>query len=376
MENKMTSPNIEKVCIAAMGPGETAQAIALATHLSQNGIRVAFALQFKETIAFVKTPTLVNASATHTPDGSSLVRWLAEEKPDAFIMCNSKMFKDDPEFRKTRPTSVPIFTIDSNRLFNLSEQPGFKFARWVDMYLINIPEIAFNLGLASGGGAYNIPTSVLEKLRVVGLIPSYEKVSPQERKTQRERYGVKNDERFIFSYGGSGITSLSESIGKLFPAVSQLVKEGRKLKVLFVGTLSSVDSVYASESWLIHRDNLDATDYYRALASSDLIYQHQGLGTMEQGIAAGVPIIANVVTPPADETEHTHEWEARPFMRAGACKMFFFNDPVEERVKAIVELLYNEESRAQMRAKQAMLYNRGEERALEIMTDYFKQRNA
>ena len=364
---------MKKVCIAAMGPGETSQAVAFATYLSEHNVRVAFALQFENTIPFVKTAALAQATATHTPDYESLTNWLAQEKPDAFVMCNSKMFNRNEAFHRSRPTQAPIFSIDSNWLFSTAPDTAFKFAPWIDMYLINIPEKVFHLGLSAEGGAYQIPDEIMKKIRVVGLIPSYRKISAATIQDVRTQYGIGDDEKMIFSYGGSGVTTLSESIQKLFPAVSELIHSGRKIKVLFAGPLTSIAEEYRTAPWLIHRDSLDATHYYESLASADLVYQHQGLGTLAQAIAAEIPTIANVVLPPATKVEHTHDWEVRPFVRAGACSMFYFDEPIASRVKEIEALLYNENRRSEMRARQKELYNNGEEEALRVITDYVNQ---
>lgn len=366
-----------KFLVATMGPGETSQGVAFARYALQHGAKVVFAVQREENLNFLgsakERKSFTRVAMTETP--AKLVSLIVKEKPDALILCNSKMFHEDPAFRDDPPPFKPkTFSIDSNWLFSLDPRAKYNYARWVDNYLINLPPAVFKAGLKKYGGAYEIHPSIMEKIRVVGLIPSYQKPTTTEIKKTRSKYGVLAGEKLIFSYGGFGVTNKPEAIRDIFPAVKTLVAKGKKIKLIYVGEKANVEKQYERAPWLVHLEELGSNEFYLALASSDLIYQHQGLGTMAQAISANIPIIANVRNLPTGKFEHTHAWEVGPFQRVGACIMFYFGDSTASKQRAVEKLLFDKSAATKMKTSQRKIYQEGEAAALRIVLGAIKSK--
>ncbi|MEK7556670.1 MAG: hypothetical protein AAB538_01705, partial [Patescibacteria group bacterium] len=108
-------------------------------------------------------------------------------------------------------------------------------------------------------------------------------------------------------------------------------------------------------------------DFYGALAASDLVFQHHGMGTVSQAIAAQIPVIANADIPGHPTIPEQHIWELSPLARAGTCFMETKLTPLSETTTSVDTLLYNEEARKRMQAAQAKHFVPGEPNAYQAI---------
>lgn len=362
--------------IVAMGPGECSHAAALGSYAIRKGHKVCIAAVQRENLVFFRNgPHFGFANLWHTPTPQSLWRLVKKEAPDVMVLCNSKIFGAYRDFQKSPPVARPFtVSLDSNWLFNSSPKTRFPYVPWVDNYLIVLPQKVYRLGLKKYGGEFSIPRNPRRKMRVVGLIPSYRPLARAEVRRQRKRYGVAKNEKLIFCYGGYGVTDRFRAVSGVLSVTQKLTARGYRVKVLVVGDRKRIKKRYFSAPWLVIRESLSFKEYYSALASADLVYQHQGLGTLAQAIGANVPVIANVSNPSKKAREHTHAWEVAPFAKAGVCKMLFFKDPPSRRLETVTTLLYSARPRRAMLAKQREIYSRGEHRTLELIGKFLKAR--
>lgn len=366
-----------KIFIVAMGPGEIGQGIAFAQYALKKGASVTFAISDKANGPMVSLD-LKNFKVVLVKTSKSLNRAVFIHKPDVLLLCNSKIFSGDG-FYPTHPPVPKLLTIsiDSNWLFG-PDSP-YKSLPWVDKICINIPEKVFRLGLKKYGGHYAIPSESLRKIKVVGLLPSYSKIPMSSAKKIREKYGILQGEKLIFLYASTASISpsfQSQIFRKGIDAVRILRDKGHKIKIINVSK-KHPDILKIKEEWISNLNHVDVREFYRILASSDLIFQHQGLGTLEQAISANVPAIMNVRDLKDEESPyHAHEWEILPFLKSGACSMLHSSTPLEAVVMEMRKLLYDNKAISQMKRRQAILYACGEKEVFEEMkylVDQFKK---
>lgn len=365
--------SLNRIFIAAMGPGEISQGIAFARYALAKECTVFFAVLRKSNLPFLPAPHAhFRRVLTVTPQ--ILNKRIREAGPDALVLCNSKILSWDNYFIKNPPIpKPPTASIDSNWLFfKTSPYPALP---WVDRYYINLPKKVFNLGLKERGGHYHIDQKLLNKIKVVGLIPSYRKISLQKRKAVRKKLGLKQGEKLIFFYASVGGLMKPEVLERLAHSVEKLRAQDRLIKAVHVGDATFLKQNKIKNGWFFSLGSVTTDKFYEILASSDLVFQHQGLGTLAQAISAEVPVIANVCDLDKEKSPyHAHAWEVEPFMRAGACAMFYFGDPVGKIVKKMDVLLYNKDVRKRMQKKQASLYSRGETALFEDLAKLIKDK--
>jgi len=361
------------IFIAAWGAGEIGQGIAFARYALWRGARIIFAVLRREDLSLVPLevasvtglvgPEESRLAAIVTATSKSLNRAIASHRPDALILCNSKLFSWDG-FYPTHPPSPkpPTISIDSNWLFD----PAYRLHAlpWVDVYCINLPGKIFKLGLKQYGGHYEISPSVLKKIRVVGLVPSYPKTPTSEVKKIRAQYGVLPGEKLVFLYASVRWRHFKQEVfEKAVEAVRLLQEQGYRIKMVSVG---GRDRRKTSNEWFTQIPSIGAMGFYKILASSDLVFQHQGLGTLAQAISARIPAIANVIDVENEEDpRHAHAWEALPFQKTGACSLLYFSTPISAVAQEIETLLYDRRARRAMQRQQAKLYSRGEKAVFE-----------
>ena len=255
-------------------------------------------------------------------------------------------------------TKSPVFSLDSNWLFNQPEK--YPFVKWLDRIFLNFPEAVFANGLAENGGPYTIPEVTMKKIVNVGLIPSYTPLEPSAKREIRAELGLTEAQKLIFIYIGSGTTLRRDFHDKCLDLVDALAdKYGETAKVLFVQYEGPDKAILLPES----RSLLQGDQFYKYLASADLVFQHQGLGTLEQAISAQVPVIANVNNPAPDEKYNAHAWEVAPFEKAGLCKMHYYNDENSDILESIDRLLASEAG-TEMKTAQKSQFSKGEESLL------------
>lgn len=339
-----------KIFILTMSPGETSQCAAVAKYL----------LSKKNSIAFGYLPEVppiilddLHCSKYFFRTGGEVKRFIEQENFNLIILGNSKIFKSDRNFQNSPPKNKPLtISLDSNWLF---KQPkSFPFVQWIDRIFVNLPEDVFQFGLKENGGAYKIDAEIKKKIKTVGLIPSYRQISPKTKRRIRMSLGIGQNDKLIFCYIGSGYTLRKEFRNKVIEIFDKLCKINQDIKVVYLSGEEPTD-----RNWLIKTGGkANSKDFNNYLAASDLVFQHQGFGTMEQAISAEVPIVANVA--PIDKTlEHNTAWEIQPFERAGLCKMHFYNDSASAVLTSITDLLYTE-SGAEMAIIQKQHYSTGE----------------
>lgn len=344
-----------KFLIITMGPGETSQGAAFGRYVIQKGHSVSFRILRPENRTFFRgLPVTVKS----TRDGMEAAKDITKGGFDVVVFCNSKIFKSQ-DIHKIEPSPRPFCcSIDSNWLFGKDVE--YPWIGWLDNYYINLPVKVFKLGLSENGGNFNIADNVKSRLVDVGMIPSYKPLDKSESQKIRNKIGVKQNQNLLFSYIGSSITYKDQFQKKYIETMKVLQnKYHDKIKIMSVGkelhipqTISTLQNV--SSEW-----------FYRYLASSDIVFQHQGLGTLEQAISARIPVIANVIRPEKGEKVNAHAWEVGPFEKAGLCKMHYYDDPVQNVVESVEKLIFNQNIRQKMIDSQKKHYSMGEKTMLE-----------
>ncbi|MFH1401978.1 MAG: hypothetical protein ABIG40_03395 [Parcubacteria group bacterium] len=349
-----------KYLFVARGPGETGQARSLANYIFFKGGEIRFALLQEKNLAFLKEDKNFKIFLTSTPEKLKIL--VDKEKPDVILLFNSKMwgsknFLENPPFEKPKLT----LAADSNWLFNENKYPNYNFIKWADGYLILFPQKIFNLGLKKNGGAFSVLSPILKRIIPVGFLPTYDKLNQKEILKIRKKYGIKKDEKFIFSYfSGFGAGHRIWAFYNLIKSIDKLIKKGEKIKILYTGSTDSLEKKIIKRNWLIIKSRLSSEEYFLTLASSDLVFQHQGMVTLCQAISANIPVIANVSLLKKEDLKKIHFWEVEPFVRAGLCLMFKKTTPIKTISQAIEGLLYKNNLRKQMVKKQKIFYQRGE----------------
>lgn len=359
--------------VAAMGPGEIGQGMAFAKYALGRGNFVDFSVPGQQYLPLAQSQDK-NFSVSIASDSKTLNELLWQKNPDLLILCNSKIFTRNDDFPNNPPNPpIPALSIDSNWLFSPSSP--YAFNHWVNLYCLNIPEPIFNLGLKQNGGNYEIPLEIRKKIVIAGLIPSYTPLSREEKNNVRREYNIGEDEKLVLLYCSMGHMTKPAVFEKAYHAVKNLIVSGRKIKMIFFTDNTSVQIDLKDRDWFIIRPLVPADVFSKVLASSDLVFQHQGLSTMEQAIGAQIPVIANVKDKEMEKNPdyHRHAWEVGPFDRYGACSMFFFKDAVSDITKEAERLLFDNDAREKMREKQKSLYSKGEEvvynEAIKIVKD-------
>ena len=347
-----------KYLIATMGPGETSQGYAFAKYLESKNEKVIFALAQEENINFIshKFPYLI------TKNPQQLINLALKEKPNVIVFCNSKMFNSYSEFREKSPfPKILTVSIDSNWLIN-DIPTKFSQIKWIHKYFINFPQKVFELGLKENGGYFFIPSYLRKKISVVGLIPSYKKLSEKQKEKIRKKLNILPSEKYIFCYfSGWGSTAQFWVLKKIIRMVKKFIKQKKRIKIIAVGNYPHYSLPKTVENFCILNPKIEnANVFYQYLASADLVFQHQGLSTLSQAIAANVPVIANVKIRFKKLFPRLNPEEILPFAKLNLCKMFYKYSPIEEVEKEVKNLLYNYHQIIQMKKSQSKYYSSGE----------------
>lgn len=343
-----------KTLIATMGPGETAQGLAVGQHFIEQGIDVEFGILLEENAKFFNE----EFNVTRIENGDALKKLISSNRYDNVILCNSKIFRKDPGFQNQPPKNKPfIASLDSNWLFNQPDR--YPMVRWIDHYFVNLPGEVYESGLKKNGGHYFVPDEISRNITSVGLIPSYKPVEKSDKKKIKDKLKIVGDQKLIFVYIGSQgheATFRSDLLNKIIKLFDRFYeKHGENFKILFTGC------ALPEKPWLaLSTSCFPGADFYNHLAASDLVIQHQGIGTLEQAISAQIPVISNVNFPDPNEKVNAHAWEVGPFQKVGLCKMHYYSDDVNDIVESSELLLWGKEGEAMSR-KQADSYSCGEQ---------------
>lgn len=344
-----------KVLIVTMGPGETSQGLAVGKYLASKGDKVSFVVLQKEVLSFVGDLF----EAEYIVDPEEVKKRIDKNKYDFVLLCNSKMFRESKNFQSESPLNKPfVASLDSNWLFDQPDK--YPYVGWADQIFLNFPEQVYENGLRENGGNFFINDDVKEKIFNVGLIPSYDVPSQESIEKVRKELEIKAGQKLIFAYIGSGTTSRKDFYDKCIAVFDGVSEADDKIKILFVQYSGP------QKNWLLpqSKDSLSSDKFYNYLAAADLVFQHQGLGTLEQAISASVPVIANVNKPDPTEICNAHAWEVTPFEKAGLCKMHYFTDDNSDIIKSIEGLLYSDAG-ANMAKEQRANHSKGEEKIYE-----------
>ncbi len=353
-----------KLLIFTMGPGETSQGYAVAKYFNSKGSNIIFALRKKINEEFLNN-NKIDCEVHITETLSALKSLVNKKKPDALLLCNSKLplvFPDEKNLILNSPfKNVYIATLDSNWLFN-EKTSLFAHIKWADKYYINLPNQVFQSGLKKNSGYFQISDIMLNNIKVIGLIPSYEPISKKLKIRKRKALGVEKDEKLIVCYfSGSGADGKEWVLRNLIRTVNKIQSPLRKIKIIAIGNYDGLTNKLPQLPWVNYLSNLhDIEEFYTAVASADLLFQHQGLATMAQAISAQVPVIANVGIYPGQEYPGLHPAELIPFEKNGLCKICYRFSPTSKIKTAIEKLLYNDKEILQIKKAQKNNFSSGE----------------
>jgi hypothetical protein len=340
-----------KFLIFTMGPGETSHGYAFARYLLKKEQQVAMALLYESNLHFCCEALEIPITITPTPEALQTLVW--EVRPDVVVLCNSKSFNDDRAFVERSPwPGVPTFSIDSNWLFDLVGP--HQFLRWLDAYFIVLPEPLFKLGCKEAGGHFYIPFEWAAQIHPTGFLPAYQKPDALTRALTRQALGVQTHEQLLFCYlSGYGARARGFVLEHAFRAVRHLRSQGRAIKLLALGNLDLVEGrEQYQDDWLTLRSKASAEEFYALLASADLVFQHQGHGTLSQAISAQVPVIVNIEVRADISYPLIPLAENLPFQQAGVCQLLYSHSPLEEVEAMIEKLLYDKQEREKMQSIQ------------------------
>jgi UDP:flavonoid glycosyltransferase YjiC (YdhE family) len=148
------------------------------------------------------------------------------------------------------------------------------------------------------------------------------------------------------------------------------------IKVCVIGNIQLIQERFPCSiaDWLIFRE-LTADDFYAHLASADLVFQHQGLATMAQAISAQIPVIAHVRHQRPSGPDWIENAELSPLQRAGLCKLFSAESPIEAITQMVEELLYHPQAIEQIQRIQQAYHSQGERCISRTIMQYLEIRD-
>lgn len=358
-----------------MGPGEAVQGIGFANYTMEKGNSAVFIVRAKENYDFVKKQ-IKNAKILLVEGAENLKKVFEDEKPNVLVLCNSKIARYyDGFFMKSPSEKMVSVSLDSNWLFD-KDGGWYSCADWLDKYFVIFPEKIFNSGLKKYGGNYEIPIDIMKRIETVGFIPFFRKPSFETQLDIRKKYKIKKNQKLVFSYfSGYGAAHRGWAFDNLEKAIDILIQKGLDIKVVYVGAKNDLSAESMKKEWLVVEEKLSIKDFYFVLASSDLVFQHQGLGTLSQAFSANIPVIANVMDLSDEHHDnHAHAWELAPFVKLGLCGMFYKSAPSEEISNEIEKLLYDKKAIKKMKTTQKKYYFAGESNAYRIIKRLLKDK--
>lgn len=354
---------IPKIIIHAMGSGETSHALALIRYVQPYKYQTWLSLQDEFTQKFFKKSKLkINWQVNKNL--KSFKTFVKSVNPTHIIFCNSKSFKHYQSFIQLKKSPFPkaiTITLDSNWLFNQKYQ-RFPFIEWADHYFVNIPKQVFIKGLKNHGGNFEISTNMQKRIKNIGFIPSYQKPDHHSINSTRKHFLDNPSQKLIFCYfSGYGALGKPWILTNLIKAV-QLLKIEKRVKIICIGNTSLIqDSLLKTVQYTLTPLIDSVEKFYLILASSDLVFQHQGLATLEQAISAQIPVIANVRRYPKNDIGNLHPSELRPFSKSHLCRIEYKSTSIKKIAKNIHELLFDQKSIRTLKKHQSKIYSPGEE---------------
>ena len=361
----MTSPDY---LIYAMASGETSQAYAVIRELQKQSIKSLFVLGKPIGDTFLGADK--DLSVKLAPTTNELKNIVEREKPKKIVFFNSKSFRREIDFIFHKPSfleGIPCSTLDSNWLFENSQL--YPSIRWADQYYVNFPKALFQKGLKENGGYFSIMPSVQAKIQPVGFIPSYQRIEKEEIETIRGTLGITPEQKLIFCYfSGYGATARYWVFQNLIAALDIL--NDPTIRVVYSGDISTIPPELLERPYLLSQKDFTIDGFFKILSASNLIFQHQGLATMAQGIAAQVPIIANVASYPDEEMPYLHRGEIEPFEKLGLCRMHERDTSITAIAETIKKCLYDTQTISEILNSQIDLYSSGEKTLIHALEQF------
>jgi len=306
-------------------------------------------------------------------------RIIKKIKPDVLFLCNSKTVFEygmGPILDIKTPLGVYTCSLDSNWLFlekHLKDKKShYKVPEWIDrVYVVMHPEV-YKLGLIENGGHYKISKAYKKKIFCSGFIPSGQKISAIKKKEIRGELNLRKNEKLIFFYLG---TCEDYLFPRFFPKLEKTIKEleqkGKKVKVFFKARKKRD----IKEKWLIQKAWVTTEKYDSYLASSDLVIQHHGLGTLPKVIHNQVPAICLVpeIKKNLPYYKHSEFYEIEPFRKLNLCYSLPYTASYQKLKKSVEALLYNKEEIVKMKKAQGKYFEKGEENAYKDLSTRIKK---
>ncbi len=356
-----------KILFLVRGLGEYAQAEAFAKFAISKGDECLFLLARVEDLELYIKAVKKNGfkyQVTKNPDETE--KLIYEYNPVVMFLCNSKTSRD---FIKRRPKikKLLVGSLDSNWTYNNCGSM-YKVFSWVDNFFAVMPKRIFDIGRAEHGGHFKISQKILDKIYCPGFIPSGRDFSQKEKDTVRKNLNMKKGEKLIYLYLGRGVTFRWKwyLVPSLTCVFDELYKEYKNFKVLFVGEHK------IERTWAFSQNWVDRTDYLEnIIASSDLVIQHHGLGTLPRVIRSRVPVICLTpkIFPKMPHYIASYYFEIEPFAKLGVCINMQIVNPLDVYLSNIKDLLLNNKMRNNMIVKQKDIFCPGEENLYNFIID-------
>ena len=346
-------------------PGEFAQAESVASYTKSKGDQNIFIMKNRRLIWMAKEKFEV----IYTKNTDTTRKIIKQLKPDVLFLCNSKTtFMRKNSILKKRPFSPRPFicSLDSNWLF-LEEMEFFKAPSWIDRIYAVIPQDIYKWGFIEYGGHYKISDTYKNKIFCPGFIPSTNKIDIAERKQTRKELNIGKDENLIFVYFGAKENRIvPDFFPKIEKIINQFIRNGKRMKVLFKEMRekrAARGKIYLREKWFIRKTRVTTKEFDAYFASSDLVIQHHGLGTLPKVILNQIPVICLVPDIKKDLPHYKHSsfYEVQPFRRLNLCYTLPYTVSYQELRKSMESLLYNKGEIKRMRRAQKKYFESGEE---------------
>lgn len=350
-----------KIFFLVRGLGEYAQAYAVASSL----------LKRKETITiftdnyFIAEIARVDGFKVFLiEDPQKMKEKIENLEGEALFLCNSHTTY---KFQLSRPVKIrKIFSLDSNWLFNNQLYPT-KTYEWIDCCYVVFPERYFLINLKENGGHFVIDPFFKKKIKTLGFLPVWKRLSLEEKKQVRKKYQIGENKKLITYYQGSPKIfkndrfalfklKLLEDLEKFLPEIERQYKTS----IVFINLTSEAEKLEVDKT----------VEFNNLISSVDLMIMHHGYGTLPKLFHNQVPIISFTEKPESNLIGAY--FELLPPIKFGLLKHFFYNDyPKDILKRTIIELLFDEQKIKEMKENQQKIFENGEEKLIDDFYFYF-----
>ena len=293
--------------------------------------------------------------------------------PDVLFHCSSKTtYMYEFSLMKLPPLTPKPFSacFDANWLWLEDERSPFRLPDWLDLIFVVMPEPIFHQGLYENGGHYKISKIFRDRMYNPGFVPSGNLVSSSRKQKVREQLGI-GDGKLIFSYFGTREQFILDTYVKYLEKVAPALNLKVFVKLAQRRQLPQYD-------WLITQEWLSREDMAEYIASSDLVIQHHGLGTLPKVIRNQIPVLCITEEANGDYPYYRHStyFEIEAFRKLHLCHAIhsydFSSKLLQEHIEA---LLFDEEKIRKMKDNQRQYFEAGEEKAYRTLIHELSLRN-